>query len=45
MKEYSSNDFNTTGDLWFYSKDDTTNFDVNKLILMLILQTLILLSC
>ena len=27
--EYSSNYFETTGSLWFYSKDETTNFNAN----------------
>ena len=27
--EYSSNDSETIGSLWFYSKDEATNFDNN----------------
>ena len=27
--EYSSNQFETTGSLWFYSKDEATNFNNN----------------
>ena len=27
--EYSSNYFDTTGSLWFYSKDEATNFNAN----------------
>ena len=27
--EYSSNYSETTGSLWFYSKDEETNFDAN----------------
>ena len=27
--EYSSNYFETTGSLWFYSKDEATDFNAN----------------
>ena len=27
--EYSSNYFETMGNLWFYSKDETTSFNAN----------------
>ena len=29
LLEYSSNYSNTTGSLWFYSKDEVTNFDAD----------------
>ena len=29
LLEYSSNCFETTGNLWFYSKDEATNFNAN----------------
>ena len=29
MIEYSTNYFDTTGSLWFYSKDETDNFDAD----------------
>ena len=29
LREYSSNYSETTGSLWFYSKDEATNFDNN----------------
>ena len=29
LVEYSSNYFETTGSLWFYSKDEATNFNNN----------------
>ena len=29
LLEYSSNYFETTGNLWFYSKDEATNFNAN----------------
>ena len=29
LSEYSSSYYDTTGSLWFYSKDKATNFNVN----------------